>query len=158
MSKNNKTKEKICSFYASDYHFEMISLPYIYKTLEDNGKIIIMTENNLEESINFLLSKINLKKEKKEMILNLNWKNEDEIKIKKLVENDLEGKNVSIFVKGNENYIKKINSKLNSAINVMDKSKVKIIDFYNMEEIGDRINGIVNDYDVVLNTKGEKQV
>ncbi len=44
-----ESKEKICSFYASDYHFEMIILPYIEKNLEKNKKIIILTENNLEE-------------------------------------------------------------------------------------------------------------
>ena len=28
------TKEKTCAFYASDYHFEMISLPFIEKILK----------------------------------------------------------------------------------------------------------------------------
>ena len=31
MNKSKITKEKTCAFYASDYHFEMISLPYIEK-------------------------------------------------------------------------------------------------------------------------------
>ena len=34
------TKEnegKLCSFYASDFHLEMIILPYINKKLEDNS-------------------------------------------------------------------------------------------------------------------------
>ena len=26
---DGNTKEKLCAFFASDYHFEMISLPYI---------------------------------------------------------------------------------------------------------------------------------
>ena len=33
MNKNQKTKEKTCAFYASDYHFEMISLPFIENIL-----------------------------------------------------------------------------------------------------------------------------
>ena len=40
----NLTKEKICAFYASDYHFEMISLPYISKSMDENKEIIILTE------------------------------------------------------------------------------------------------------------------
>ena len=48
MNKNQETKEKICTFFASDYHFEMISLPYIDKNLEEDKEIIILTENNLE--------------------------------------------------------------------------------------------------------------
>ena len=51
MSKNQETKEKICAFYASDYHFEMISLPYIERKLEEKNEVIILTENNLEETI-----------------------------------------------------------------------------------------------------------
>ena len=40
---NKETKEKICTFFVSDYHFEMISLPYIDKKLEENEEIIILT-------------------------------------------------------------------------------------------------------------------
>lgn len=69
MNKNLKTKEKTCAIYASDYHFEMISLPYIEKNIEENKEIIIFTENNLEETINTLVSKTNLKDEKKKKIL-----------------------------------------------------------------------------------------
>ena len=58
---NKETKEKICTFFASDYHFEMISLPYIDKKLEENEEIIILTENNLEDTIKTLLSKMNFK-------------------------------------------------------------------------------------------------
>lgn len=71
MSKNLKTKEKTCAIYASDYHFEMISLPYIEKNIEENKEIIIFTENNLEETINTLVSKTNLKDDKKEKILRI---------------------------------------------------------------------------------------
>ena len=71
MSKNLKTKEKTCAIYASDYHFEMISLPYIEKNIEENKEIIIFTENNLEETINTLVSKTNLKEKKKKKILRL---------------------------------------------------------------------------------------
>ena len=65
MNKNQKTKEKTCAFYASDYHFEMISLPYINEKLDENKEVIILTENNLRETIKTLISKINLNKEKK---------------------------------------------------------------------------------------------
>lgn len=87
MNISQKTKEKICAFYASDYHFEMITLPYINKNIDENNKIIIFTENNLENTINTLLSKINLKKEKKEEIFNIDWNNNDLDKFKKIKEN-----------------------------------------------------------------------
>ena len=55
MKEIQKTKEKTCAFFASDYHFEMISLPYIEKELEKNKKIIILTENDLENTIKNLI-------------------------------------------------------------------------------------------------------
>ncbi len=62
MSKNQETKEKTCAFYASDYHFEMISLPYIEKNLEESKEILVLTENNLDDTIRNLISRINLKR------------------------------------------------------------------------------------------------
>ena len=87
MKINQKTKEKICAFYASDYHFEMISLPYIDKNIDENNTIIIFTENNLENTISTSLSKINFKEEKKEKIYNIDWKNNDLEKFRKIKEN-----------------------------------------------------------------------
>ena len=54
MNKNQKTKEKTCAFYVSDYHFEMISLPYINKKLDESKEVIVLTENNLKETIKTL--------------------------------------------------------------------------------------------------------
>ena len=45
MNKNQITKEKTCAFYASDYHFEMITLPYIEKKLEEHKEVVVLTEN-----------------------------------------------------------------------------------------------------------------
>lgn len=156
MNKKQETKEKICAFYASDYHFEMISLPYINKQLEKDNQVIILTENNLEETINTVISKINLKEEKKVKILNINWKNDDLNKIKKikeLVENE---KETIIFIKGKENYIKNINNNIERYI---EKSKkIKLVDCYDLEEISDRFDDIMNGYNTVLSTAGEKEV
>ena len=63
MNKNQNTKDDMCMVYASDYHFEMISLPYIDKSLEQNREVIILTENDLDKTIEVLVSKINLKDE-----------------------------------------------------------------------------------------------
>ena len=39
MIKENKREEKLCLFFASDYHFEMISLPYINESLKKNENV-----------------------------------------------------------------------------------------------------------------------
>ena len=106
MNKNQKTKEKTCAFYASDYHFEMISLPYINKKLDESKEVIVLTENNLKETIKKLVSKINLNEDKKVDILKIDWENNDLNKFKKINEDIKSKKDMVIFVKGKENYIK----------------------------------------------------
>ena len=46
--------KKICLFCASDYHLEMILLPYIKDKINDS-KFVIFTQNNLEETVKKVL-------------------------------------------------------------------------------------------------------
>ena len=101
----NITKEKSCAFYASDYHFEMISLPYISKSMDENKEIIILTENNLKDTVDTLISKMNLKKEKQEKILSLDWNNNDLKKFKEISKKSKEDADMVICIKGKQNYI-----------------------------------------------------
>lgn len=156
MSKNQKTKEKLCTFYASDYHFEMISLPYIDKRIDNNKEIIILTENNLENTIKTLLSKMNLKEQKKEKILNIDWKNNDLNKFKRIKSDVEEEKDMVIFIKGKENYINNVNKNIEKW--TKNLRNVKIIDCYDIEEIGENLDKVMNKYEKILSTGGEKQI
>lgn len=156
MNKNQITKEKICAFYASDYHFEMITLPYIEKNLEENKKVIVLTENDLEGSMNTLMSKVNLKEEKKNNIFKINWKNDDLNKFKEIKKDIKENKDLIIFIKGKENYIKNINENIEKWIEKNDK--VKTIDCYDIEEVGEKFTEVINNYKSVLSTTGEKKI
>ena len=156
MNKNRDTKEKICAFYASDYHFEMISLPYINKKIENKNEIIILTENDLEESMKTLLRNITLKEEKKEEILKLDWKNNDAEKFDIIKTKMNEEKNIIIFVKGNKNYIHGINQNIEKWM--PEKNYVKIIDCYNIEEVGDNLDKVMGQYEKVLRVTGEKEI
>ena len=78
---NNTKENKMCLFFASDYHFEMITLPYIEKELEKNKEIVVLTDEDLEPTVEVLVSKITIPEEKKEKILSINWKNEDKLKM-----------------------------------------------------------------------------
>ena len=155
MNKNQKTKEKTCALYASDYHFEMISLPYINKQIENDKEIIILTENNLEETLKKLISSMNLKKETKEKIFNIDWKNDDLNKFKKIKSNIEKNRDTIIFIKGKENYIKNINKNIEKW--TAKSNQVKIIDCYDMEEISFKLDEIIDTYKTVLNTTGERQ-
>ena len=153
---NNKTNEKICTFFVSDYHFEMKSLPYISKNLEENRNIIILTENDLKNTIEELIQRTNLNTEDKEKILSINWKNDDLNKFKEIKEDLKSNKEILIFVKGKLNYIRNINKNIDKWI--QDTNNVKIVDCYDMNEIGENIDEIMDNYNVVLNTSGEKEI
>ena len=68
MLKENKTEDKSCLFYVSDYHFEMIALPYMKEKIENNNQVIVMTQENLEDSMKHLLDKVNLDSDDKKKI------------------------------------------------------------------------------------------
>ncbi|MCI8759923.1 MAG: hypothetical protein HFJ34_02160 [Clostridia bacterium] len=156
MKETKNTREKICAFYTNDYHFEMMSLPYIDTRMEKDDEIIILTENSLEESMQTLLERTNLKEDKKKQILELDWKNNDSEKIKSLEPKIKDDKNTIIFVKGKEKYIQQINEDLRKKI--PNQNHVKIIDCYELEEIGENLREVMNQYDKILKTAGEKEI
>lgn len=153
---NKETKEKVCTFFVSDYHFEMVSLPYINKKLEENEEIIVLTENNLEETIQVLLSRMNFKEERKNKILSINWKNDDFTKFKEIKRNVEKQNEFTIFIKGKENYIHNINENIKKWIE--ENPKIKVIDCYDMEEVGSNMDTVMASYKSILSTSGEKEI
>lgn len=136
MVAQNKRIEKLCSFYVSDFHLEMILLPYINEKINNKENITILTEKNLEETLKILLSKMNLKKENEQKILELGWNGEEKIK-----------ENSNIIIIGSEEYIERKNRQIEDA--------VSILDCYDFEEIKDNINDITKRYEKSLNTIGK---
>ena len=130
----NKGLEKACCFYVSEFHLEMIIVPYINKMIDEN--ITILTEKNLRKTIEILISKMNLQEENKEKILKLSWEGDTEIK---------ESSNVIII--GSKEYIKEKNENLENAVSVLD--------CYDFEEEKDNINKIIQQYERTLNTLGK---
>lgn len=153
---SRETKEKVCTFFVSDYHFEMVSLPYINKKLEENEEIIVLTENNLEDTIQVLLSRMNFKEERKNKILSINWKNDDFAKFKEIKRNVEKQNEFTIFIKGKENYIHNINENIKKWIE--ENSKIKVIDCYDMEEVGSNMDTVMASYKRILSTSGEKEI
>lgn len=156
MLKKDKTKEKNCLFFASDYHFEMISLPYINKSIKNNKEVIVISENNLENTINKLLLQVNLEDDEKDKILKIDWKNNDFDKFKEIKEADKERRNTIVFIKGKENYIKNVNKNLENWIK--DDNKIEIIDCYDINEIEENVEEITKKYNNILVTGGMKKL
>lgn len=146
-----ENKEKLCLFFASDYHFEMISLPYINENLKKEKNVIMITENDLNKTVDKLLSRINLNEEEKEKITKIDWQNNDLNKFKEIKKANEEGKETIIFVKGKENYIENINKNIENWINIKD---VKIINCYDINEVHDNVSNIAKSYSKILSTSG----
>ena len=132
----SKRKEKTCCFYVSEFHLEMILVPYINEKIEEN--ITILSQRKLRETAEILISKINLKQENKEKILKLKWDGEEKIK-----------ENSNIIIIGSKEYIKSKNQEIS------DKNPRSIIDCYDFEEEKDNMNEIIKDYEKTLNTLGK---
>lgn len=151
MLENSKT----CTFYASDYHFEMIILPYVNKKLEEKNNIVIFTQNNLKNSIDTLISRMSLNDEKKQKILNLDWKNNDFQKFENLKQYEKNNKKTVVFIKGTEDYIRSINESISKN---MLKSNLKIVDCYPVDDLRKNMTDITNKYQNYLNTSGETKI
>ncbi len=161
--------EKICSFYVSDWHLVTMLLPYINTQINEKANIITILENNIEENVKTLVSKLNLKNEKE--ILELNWKSKTVFKyseIKNIIRNIKKNGTLNIiFVNGNKNYIDIIDKSLDKCIANYEKQfqkdgkknlNIKIINCFEVSEFNYNIEKILNTHDKILNTSGERKI
>lgn len=139
MVTEEQKSKKLCCFYASEYHLEMILLPYIKNNLKDSN-FTIFTQKDLSKSINLLLERINLKKEEKEQIKNLNWKKKNNI------EKDIKK---NIIINGDLKYIENIKKELSK----IKENNFDIVYCYNIEYLNANREYFEKNYDGILNTK-----
>ena len=132
----DKREEKTCCFYVSDFHLEMILVPYIDKKIDED--ITILSEKKLKDTVKILISKMNLKKENKEKILSLGWDGEEKIK-----------ENSNIIIIGTKEYIKNKNAE------IINKNAVSVLDCYDFEKEKEFMDEILKQYKNTLNTLGK---
>ena len=125
----NERKEKTCCFYVSDFHLEMILLPYINEKIDEN--ITILTEKKLRKTVEILISKMNLKEENKEKILKLGWDGEDKFK-----------ENSNLIIIGSREYIEKKRT----------QNALSVLGCYSFEEEKENMDEIIKQYKNTLNT------
>lgn len=135
----HKREEKMCCFYVSDFHLEMILLPYINRKIEENEKIIIKTEKDLKNTLEVLISKMNLDNDNKEKILNLGWNIKEDKKI--------EDKS-NVIIIGDKKYIEDVNNQIKQK-NAKD---INVVDCYNFEDTKEEMSELLNLYNGSLNT------
>ena len=129
---------KKCLFCVSDYHLEMILLPYIIeKKYEYNT--IVFTETNLEASIDILLTKVNLKVEDKKIIKSIDWNKNDSLKFERIEE--IKDNKLNIIVNGSYEYVKLINK------------NIEIVDCFHIGNPDLDVLELSKKYNCILNTK-----
>ena len=145
MITKDSIETKACVFCASDFHLEMILLPYIAEQIESK-EFVILTQNDLEESIQKVLERVNLDSLKKNDIIGLNWKKKNVKDINEFIKTD---RNVIVIINGDGNYIKQINTEIRKKINC----KIDIVDCFHIGDSSIDINEISKNYDIILNTR-----
>ncbi len=153
MQENSITK--LCSFYVSDWHLVTMLLPYINQKVNEEAKIAIIFEKDITENVATLVQKLNLKN--KEKILNLSWKQKDEIKNK--INELKEEQELVIFVNGSKEFIEKQNNKLTKYFEThLIKHSIKMINCYEVMAFEGNIEKVLEAHDKVLNTSGEREI
>ena len=155
---NNKLK--LCSFHVNDWHLSTMILPYINKEIKEKANIITILEKNIENNINTLIEKLNLKN--KDEIIKIGWQDcqgmkysETSKKLEKLSKDKL---NI-ILVNGQKNFIDAVNENIERVLNKKSNNiKIKIVNCYEVIEFNKNILEILDNHDKILNTSGEKEI
>lgn len=132
----NKNEEKTCCFYVSEFHLEMLIVPYIREKI--NQKIYIISEKNLRKTIEILISRLNINEEEKEKILQLNWDGEEKNE-----------ENCNVIIIGSKKFIEEKNAEIEK-MNILS-----VLDCYDFEQEKDNMNDIIKQYKKKLNTLGK---
>ena len=153
--------KKLCNFYVSDLHLSVMLLPYISRQINEDVEITTIFEKLDKQNIETILDKLNVKN--KNEILNINWFNSNKDtyeKIEDTIEKSINGnKNITIIIGGNKKYISDNNKSIINYLKEKNtKSNIKIINCYDVEEVGNEMKSIVKEYDGILNTSGESKI
>lgn len=140
-----KKVKNICNFYVSDYHLEIMLLPYISKKIDNEENITIITEIDLESTLNVVIERINLDKDKKEKIKKIGWNIQN-------IENIIPNTNVILI--GSKKFI---NEKV-FELKERQVETLEIIACYNYNEVKNDMKEIVSKYDGMLNTLGINKI
>lgn len=158
--KENKVT-KVCSFCMDEMHLAMMILPQINKLLDKEEKVETIFEKGIRENVEEILSKMNLKLETENKILEINYNSNNTFKFSK-IEKQIEeitnkGQAVNIIISGSNRYIQIANEIIEKVVKDLKQSKITIINCYKTSE-NEEIEEILDKHDYVLNTSGIKQI
>lgn len=151
--------KKVCSFYVNDWHLTTMILPYIYKQVEQNYKIVPILQNSIQSNIKEILSKMNLKEEINHKILQVNFGKSQNIKYSKIREELEKTENsVIILINGDKAFIEMVNQNIEKTMkNILIHKDITIVNCYNVTEFTN-VSEITSKHEFILNTSGMKKI
>lgn len=166
MCTNEINVKKLCSFYVSDWHLTAMLLPYITNKLQKNEKINTILNKDIKTNMEELVSRINIEKESKEKIININWNNnykatyeELDTYMKRIASQE---ENSIIIVQGSKEEIENINKSISkwviNNIKSIKNRNISIINCYDVEDFNNNMKQILDEHDYMLNTSGEHEI
>ena len=156
--KENQIK-KICSFYVNEWHLTTMMLPYINKRIEKGIFISTILEKEIQEKIQELVEKMNLKPETKEQVLQINWKKNsitDTKKIEQEWERQLQNHDeIEIIATGDQKRFQNLDAILEKIMRKEEfaKKKATIVHCYDIANLDNR-NEQLKEHHSILNTAG----
>lgn len=138
--------ESTCLICASEYHMELILLPFL-KSKMDTKKIVIFTEKDIKKTIYILLDKINIKNEEKDRFKTIDWSRNDEKKLKILEQYQANDEKVLVILNGMKKYIDYIKN------NIKEKRNIETVECFYIYDSDVDFENIRDKYSKILNTK-----
>ena len=152
--------EKICNFYANEVHLGVTIVPFVANKIKEENKICTLLNTDINNEVEKIISKINIEKNLKEKILEINWNktnlhgNEIKQYINKQLENNSE---IYVIINGTKKEVEEKNKYVDE---IKEENTDKTINVVNCFEINkEKINeGFLKNYDKILNTSGYKYI
>ena len=159
-------KQRICSFYVSDWHLTAMLLPFIEEMTEKGEKLNTILEKNITHNMEEILNRIKINEKIKEQILKIDWKNKNLIKygdIRKFMEKITKNnKKITIIIEGNKDRIEYINKNIDRWMQKQERKvkrkEIMLINCYEVSEFNQSLQEILDKHDKILNTSGIHEI
>lgn len=139
---------KACNFYVSEWHLFAALLPYIRDELKQKHKIVVISQDRLENGMKTLVKKLNIRFENENGINEITWLNEALV-----MDIREECVPVTIIVQGTMEFISEINNYLTQRLEPL-YAELRIINCYEVYNTNTMLYNILDEHDFVFNTAG----
>lgn len=139
---------KACNFYVSEWHLFAALLPYIRDELKQKHKIVVISQDRLENGMKTLVKKLNIRFDNENGINEITWLNEALV-----MDIREECVPVTIIVQGTMEFISEVNNYLTQRLEPL-YAELRIINCYEVYNTNTMLYNILDEHDFVFNTAG----